>query len=324
MPGSATGLLPVSWRWKAINSVMKRLSPGFLFIFLALATTSVAGQFVELNGIQIMEEVHRRHQQYPYVYEEQAMVMRDRDGKRDTRKAHRYSRVEEDGTAKFMLVFDYPDEIRGVAILASRDASGKISKSIYLPAFAEQLIETSGDNNSGSFLGTDFSVENIIGENLTDYQFLRRQDRKINEREYFVVDVYRLGDDLKSSPPLRRHFIQKDIFFITLTEHYDNYGRLQKKQSYHDLTAVDGDMWRAGMILIEDVGEQHETLLKVTRRLYSHDYVPEEIFTADWLYKNQPYEEPEESESMDGDDLDISVNNEKQLSQLDGEGLMQP
>jgi len=306
-----------------IDSAMNRLLPILLIMPMFISTASDAGQVVELNGIQIMKEVYRRHRQYPYVYEEQAMVMRDRDGKRDTRKAHRYSRVEDDGTTKFMLVFDYPEEIRGVAVLASRDPSGNITKSIYLPALAEKLIETSADNSNGNFLGTDFSVENIIGENLADYQYMRRQDRKINGKESFVVDVFRIGDDMKSSPPLRRHFIQKDIFFITMTRHYDNYGRLRKKQSYHDLTAVDGDMWRAGMILMEDVSEQHQTLLKVTRRLYSHDYVPEEIFTADWLYRNQPYEAPTDSEGMDGEDQNTSTSadNEKRLSKLDAEGL---
>ncbi len=107
-----------------------------LFLSAALASAVYAEQAVELTGREIMEEVHSRHQQYPYVYEEQLMVMRDRNGKRDTRKVHRYSRVEKDGTAKFMLVFDYPREINGVAVLAMRDPSGSMSKSIYLPAFA--------------------------------------------------------------------------------------------------------------------------------------------------------------------------------------------
>lgn len=297
-----------------------------LFFIMAISSLAYAEPSMELNGGEIMEEVYSRHRQYPYVYEEQSMVMSDRNGKRDTRKAHRYSRVEEDGTAKFMLVFNYPREIRGVAVLATRDPSGVMTKSIYLPAFAEQLIESKGENSDGNFLGTDFSVENIIGEKLSDYQYTRRQNRTINKMEYFTIDVHNLGEDVNSINPLRRHFVRQDNFFISQTEHYDSHGRVHKRQSHHDIRAVDGDMWRSGMILIEDIKEHHQSLLKVTRRLFSHDYVPAEIFTAEWLYQNHPYISPEEMhEEKEGEeDVTMSTNNEEQLSQLDDEVLVQP
>ncbi|MBT7950758.1 MAG: outer membrane lipoprotein-sorting protein [Gammaproteobacteria bacterium] len=297
-----------------------------LFLVTAISSLAYAESSMELNGREIMEEVYNRHQQYPYVYEEQSMVMSDRNGKRDTRKAHRYSRVEEDGTAKFMLVFDFPHEIRGVAVLATRDPLGVMTKSIYLPAFAEQLIESKGESSDGNFLGTDFSVENIIGEKLSDYQYTRRQNRTIRNMQYFTIDVHGLNEDVNLTKPLRRHFVRQDNFFISQTEHYDSHGRVHKRQSHHDIRAVDGDMWRSGMILIEDIKEQHQSLLKVTRRLFSHDYVPAEIFTAEWLYQNHPYIPPEDmdDETEAEEEVVMSVNNEEQLSQLDDEVMVQP
>jgi Outer membrane lipoprotein-sorting protein len=305
---------------------MKKVARNLLFLIIAIASASHAEQAVELNGIEVMQETYNRHQQYPYVYEEQSIVMRDRNGKLDTRKAHRYSRVEKDGTAKFMLVFDYPLEIKGVAVLATRDSSGKMSKSIYLPAFAEQLIESKGENSYGNFLGTDFSVENIIGERLTEYQYFRRQDRNIDSVQYFVIDVFGPDDDMRSTAPLKRHFVRQDNFFIGQTDHYDNYGRLHKRQSHHDLKAVDGDMWRSGMILIEDMREQHQSLLKITRRKFSHDYVPAGMFTADWLYQNYPYVAPAEAieENNNEEDENLSVENGEQLSRLGDGGEIQP
>jgi hypothetical protein len=305
---------------------MKMLPRNPVLLFLLIVSSVLCAESsVELNGREIMDEVYARHQQYPYVYEEQSMVMSDRDGKRDTRKAHRYSRVEEDGTARFMLVFDFPHEIRGVAVLATRDPSGKMTKSIYLPAFAQQLIESHGASSDGNFLGTDFSVENIIGEKLTDYQYVRKQNRNINNMQFFIIDVYELNDDAKSDKPTRRHFVRQDNFFISQTEYYDSHGRVHKRQSHHDIRAVDGEMWRSGMILIEDLKEQHQSLLKVTRRLFSHDYVPVEIFTADWLFENHPYIAPEEAEEMDDEeDANISAEYEAQLSQLDSEAMLQP
>ena len=50
----------------------------------------------------------------------------------------------------------------------------------------------------GNFLGTDFTVENIVGEVLSDYQYKRRNDRDIKNVKYFIIDAYRQGDDMAS------------------------------------------------------------------------------------------------------------------------------
>ncbi|MEE8321643.1 MAG: hypothetical protein V3R68_07385, partial [Gammaproteobacteria bacterium] len=114
----------------------------------------IAGAVATATGLEIMDEVYSRHQQFPYIYEEQSMVMVDRNGYRDTRRALRYSRAEEDGTVNFLLLFVSPQEVRGVALLANRDPDGKTSKHIYLPAYGEQLIESRGEGADSNFLGT--------------------------------------------------------------------------------------------------------------------------------------------------------------------------
>ena len=249
----------------------------------------------EATGLEIMQEVYSRHQQFAFIYEEQSMVMIDRNGDRDTRKLKRYSRVEDDGTVKFLLVFDSPEEIKGVALLASRDASGKTKKYVYLPAFGEQLMESMSSGLDEKFLGTDFSIESITGEVLDDYIYVRRPDKKVNNVKYYVVDVYRMEDGFTENmlptnkQAIRRHSISKNNFYITKTEYLDKQGKVYKKQTHHDLRQVDGRMWRADMILMEDSKEQHRSLIKIDRRVFSRDYVSEDIFTADWLFKNHPF-----------------------------------
>ncbi|NOG60554.1 MAG: outer membrane lipoprotein-sorting protein [Proteobacteria bacterium] len=272
-----------------------------LLILLAACLSveeSMASINSETSGVEIMEEVQKRHQQFPYIYEEQSMVMLDRQGDRDTRKARRFSRVEEDGSVKFLLLFDYPREVKGVALLANRDPDGQTSKYIYLPALGERLIESAGEGSNDSFLGTDFSVENLTGEMLSDHYYARRDDRDVDGIKYFVLDVYNEDDELEQQI-LRRHFIRQDNLYITLTHHFDKQGRITRIQSHHDLKAVDGDMWRANMILMEDKRQEHQSLIKISRRVFSHDYVPEEVFTAEWLYENYPYIETlEESDAV--------------------------
>jgi len=272
----------------------------FTLLLIVLASSLNAQEhpdemLYDATGLAIMQEVYNRHQQFAFIYEEQSMVMVDRNGDRDIRKVKRYSRVDDDGAVKFLLLFDSPDEISGVALLAKREASGKTSKYIYLPAFGEELIENVSSGKDEKFLGTDFSVESIAGEILDDYTYVRRPDKITNEIEYFVIDVYQKEEGLaEDSLPvdeqaIRRHFISKYNVYITKTVYFDKQGRAYKKQSHHDLKQVDGKMWRADMILMEDNKEHHRSLIKINRRVFSRDYVSAEIFTADWLFKNYPF-----------------------------------
>lgn len=254
----------------------------------------------EWSGRQLMEQVYRRHRQYPYVYEEQSVVLQDRDGHRETRLARRYSRIETDGTVKFLLIFTAPREVRGVSLLARRETGGDIYKAVYLPAFGRSLIQSSSAAAGENFLGTDFTLEDLTGEDPDAYRYLRRRNTRLDGVEYCVVDVYARGADPVSARALRRHFILRDNLFPVRTDYFDGLGRLRRQLTRHDLQRVDGDMWRANMILMQDLGEGHQTLIKIDRRVYSRDYVPAEMFTANWLFDHYPGTAPG-AEDGDGD-----------------------
>ncbi len=248
-------------------------------------------------GRRIMDEVFKRHEMYPYVFEEQTIIMIDSAGNRDARKARRFSRVEKDETVKYLLVFDNPSEVRGVALLAIRHQTGRIESMIYLPAFGKKLKSSIGKSRGGNFLGTDFALEDLAAEILSDFNYVRVSDKKINKIAHFVVEAFPQDDEMEwtTGYGLRRHFIRKDNFFIIRTDYYDRRCRFFKSQTSHDLKRVDGDMWRANMILMKNHKEKHSTLIKIDRRIFSHDYVPPEMFTSAWLLKNRHIQSTEKS-----------------------------
>jgi len=248
-----------------------------------------------MSGRGLMQAVYDRHQQYPYVYEEQSMVLIDRKGNRETRKLRRYSRVEKNLFSRFLLLFDSPEDVKGVAVLAEVSPAGEVKQSVYLPAYGDLMIENGLGAIDTDFLGTDFSVEDLTGENLDEYSFRRQRDAIIEDIPYFVVDVYHL-EERNRTYPLRRHYLLKENLFITRTDHFDDAGRLNKRHTRHDLTHVLGGMWRANMMLMEDHRHNHQTLIKINKRIFSADYVPAEVFTAEWLFQNsRPAEEASET-----------------------------
>ncbi|MFT7306930.1 MAG: hypothetical protein ACI9P7_002198, partial [Candidatus Azotimanducaceae bacterium] len=265
-------------RWRLLSLLASAL------LGLSPSLCAADMQIGEATGRALMQRVQDTHQQYPYVYEEQSMVLIDRDGNRETRKVKLYSRVEENLLQKILLLFESPKDVKGVAVLAERNAEGETRQSIYLPALGESMVENSGEAGDANFLGTDFSVENLTGERLEDYDYRRQRDELINNKMYSVVDVFG-----KQSTPdqmaLRRHFISQENLYLIRTDYYDDLGRVRKRQSHHDMAQVFGDMWRANMLLMENLQNDHQTLIKIDRRIFSKDYVPNEVFTTEYLYR---------------------------------------
>lgn len=242
-----------------------------------------------LDGPTIMAEQVRRHQQFPYVFEAQTMVLVDESGQRQVRRVHRYMRVESDQTVKFLMVFVDPDEIRGVALLAVRSPNGDVRNRIYLPAFGAEMKRPTGNGRTGAFLGTDFAVEDLTVELASEFTYLLTGERIIEDTNYYLVDAYprKAAIGKTTSYGLRRHLIRKDNFMITQTDFYDRNLRYIKRLSYHDLHRVYGATWRANMLVMNHDRNSHTTLLKIDRRVYSKDYVPPELFEPAYLIANR-------------------------------------
>jgi hypothetical protein len=257
-------------------------------------------RLINASGREIMEAVYREHQQYPYVYEEQSMVLIDRRGNRETRKLKRYSRVDKDLKTQFLLLFESPDDIKGVAVLAVREKNGDTTQSLFLPAFGDVLIENGSNAVDTTFLGTDFSVEDLTSESLNDYRYERQRDSVLSDVPHYVIDVYKSAPvGASKGDRVRRHLVVKQNLFITQSDQFDELGRLKKRQTHHDLTPVLGNMWRSNMILMDDKFHQHQTLIKIERRVFSADYVPAKFFTKEWLFLNALDEKETEMDDVE-------------------------
>lgn len=237
----------------------------------------------DASGRALMDAVQARHHQYPYIYEEQSMMLTDRHGRRETRRMRSYMRIEDDGAVKFMLLFDSPTEVQGVAVMAIRESGGATRKYFYLPAFGEDLLEATGSSSAEHFLGTDFAIEDLTGEALDDFEYTRLRDHRVNGVDHFIVEAQRRGE----ATPALRHHILSDNLFIVRTDHLDQFGRVSKRQTFHDLRPVGGGVWRANIVRMDDLRANHQSLIRIEHRVFSRDYVPSEMFSAEWLVDNQ-------------------------------------
>lgn len=235
-----------------------------------------------------MKQVHGQEGQYPYIYEEQSMILIDKMGNRDVRNTRRYIRVDASGKVNVLLVFDSPEEVKGVALLASRHKDKAIQAGIYLPAFDNRMISSEGESSSERFLGTDFSVFDLKPESYDDYNYKRLEDELINKVSYYSIEARPVDDKIfkQSGYSKRIHTISKDDMLIFRTRYFNQHGRHIKTLTQHEFKQYGKSFWKPDMILMDNLAEQHKTLIKTRERVFSPDYVPPKMFTRQWLFNH--------------------------------------
>ena len=288
---------------------MKSLQYSLLLtIGMLTSVYSQAQLTVDSTGEQIMQEVQRNLYAEKSVYEELSMILTDDLENRDTYSLRKYVRVISEDHIKFLLLFDTPEEYRGVAVLAEKTNTSDPDITVYLPAYGEALKHASLWDGDESLFGTDFTFREISGVFTGTYNYVRRDDRKIENIDYYMVDVFDADSELTSTSPVMQHYIRQDSVYITRTDYFDKYGRFMKQLTMHDLKQTEDKIWNAAMLLMEDRQKEHKTLIKVNKRVISEDYVPEEVFTINWLFENAPPLEivPNEVDELEMELIDVS------------------
>lgn len=254
--------------------------------FLLLGCLAAPVMAVEPDARTIMKQLHGQAQQHPYIYEEQSMILIDKNGNRDVRNMRRYIRVDASGKVNVLLVFDSPEEVKGVALLASRRNDAAIKAGIYLPAFENRMISSEGKSSSERFLGTDFSVFDLKPESYDDYNYKRLEDEVINKVSYYSIEARPVDDRIlkQSGYSKRIHTVSKDDLLIFKTRYFNRHGRHIKTLTQHEFKQYGKSFWKADMILMDNLAEQHKTLIKTRERVFSPDYVPPKMFTRQWLF----------------------------------------
>ncbi|MDX8399632.1 MAG: outer membrane lipoprotein-sorting protein [Gallionellaceae bacterium] len=239
----------------------------------------------ELSGKQIIDEVSRRHDR-PNEFETQIMTLIDSRGNEEKREVKMYSREFKGGLNRYLITFDSPAGVRGVALLTWQNEGMSDEQWTFLPALGRKLKRTAEGSKRNYFMGTDFANEDLVSEDRSKYVYERLEDQKLDGVDHFVVRTYPNTEDLKkdSGYKFRDFFVRKDIFFIMRTDYFDRRGRFLKRQTVTSKPyKASGEMYFADIRLLDNKKEKHQTRVEVIHRDLSEAAVPKANFTKRFL-----------------------------------------
>ncbi len=169
-------------------------------------------------GLNIAHATDKQAQGYGNFTARQTMVLRNKQGQESTRSLRvRVLEVEGDGD-KSLFVFDEPRDVEGTAFLIHAHKVEADDQWLYLPAL-KRVKRISSSNRSGSFMGSEFSYEDLGAQELEKYTYRYLRDEACGELTCTVIE--RVPTDRKSGYSRQVVWQDRDELRTWKVEYYD-------------------------------------------------------------------------------------------------------
>ena len=156
----------------------------------------------------------------------------------------RYRVLEEENDGdKSLTIFDSPRDVKGTAFLNYTHKVGDDDQWLYLPAL-KRVKRISSRNKSGSFMGSEFSYEDISSQEVEKYTYRWLRDERCDSLECHIIERYPV--DRKNSGYSRQvAWIDKEESRTWKVEYFDRKNSHLKTLVISGYEKYNGRFWRA-------------------------------------------------------------------------------
>jgi outer membrane lipoprotein-sorting protein len=166
--------------------------------------------------------------------------------------------LEKEGGDKSLMEFLSPADVKGTKLLTYQHVDKDDDQWLYLPAL-KRVKRISSRNKSGSFMGSEFSYEDIASQEVSKYTY-PDEAKELPCGDRTCYEVVRIPKDRLSGYTKQVTWIDKDTFLVQKVDYYDRKGALLKTATFSDYKKIDG-VWRVGKIEMKNHQNDKETIL---------------------------------------------------------------
>ncbi len=188
--------------------------------------TTVMAETAEEKGLAIALEADKRDTGFNDFTADMKMILKNKHGQESIREIRiKTLEVKDDGD-KSLSIFDNPPDVKGTAFLTYTHKKGDDDQWLYLPAL-KRVKRISSRNKSGSFMGSEFSYEDITSQEVEKYTYKWIRDEVYEGKECFVVELYPV-DEKYSGYTRQVVWYDKEEYRQWKVEYYDRKNSLLK------------------------------------------------------------------------------------------------
>jgi outer membrane lipoprotein-sorting protein len=128
------------------------------------------------------------------------------------------------GDQRYLITFDAPADVRGMGFLVWKYSRKEDDRWLYFPAL-KAVKRIAADDKRSSFVGSDFTYEDISGRDLEEEQHALLRQESVGDRPAYVVE-----SKPKAAPQSARRvsWIDRERWLPLKEEYYDAEGKLQR------------------------------------------------------------------------------------------------
>jgi outer membrane lipoprotein-sorting protein len=219
-----------------------------LFLSFTIGAPAIA-QSPEQKGFEISARSDRSDRGFGDSRVNLKMILRNAAGAESTRTLEiRTLEIPDENIGdKGLLIFSSPADIDGTALLSHAKILKPDDQWLYLPAL-KRTKRISSVNKSGPFVGSEFSFEDITGQELNKYTYKYLREEPCGE---LVCDVIERLPRYEYSGYTRQiTWIDQKVYQTRKIEFYDRKGDLLKTLSFEGYKLYNDKFWRPHKMLM--------------------------------------------------------------------------
>jgi hypothetical protein len=224
---------------------------------ILITTLLTATTLMAISNIEIAQKSDKITDGFESSISQTEMILINASGQRSVRELEMKTLEGEDGD-KTISTFLTPADVKGTKTLGHEHLERDDDQWLYLPAL-KRVKRIASRNKSGSFMGSEFSYEDIGNQNYKKYTY----GDKIEEVELNGIKCYkgsRIPKDKNSGYTKQVSWVAKDTFLLQQIEYYDRKSELLKTATFSDYKEIDG-VWRIGKIEMKNHQNDKSTVL---------------------------------------------------------------
>ncbi len=196
------------------------------FAAFIIGQMPAAAQDAAARGLAVAQEVKKRDTGYKDFTATAKMTLRNAQGQSSVKEMNIKTLEAAAEGEKALIVFTAPADTKDTVLLSHSFRSKADEQWLYLPSMKRTKRIASG-NKSGSFVGSEFSYEDISPQQVEKYTYKFLREEKYAGLDCFVIERY--PKDAKSSGYTKQIvWIDKAEYRPLKAENYDRKGALAK------------------------------------------------------------------------------------------------
>lgn len=229
-----------------------------LILWLLFTFSSAFSQ--ELTARQIMErndEVQTSKDSTSKI----TMKLINEKGQERVRKIAYFEKRDKNDNRNTLVKFQFPADVKGTGLLTLEHKGSEDDQWLYLPAM-RKTRRISASDKGDSFMGSDFTFEDMEQEDLEEFEYKLLGMEDINGEPCYRIEGIAFSESKKKETSYSRRelWVRKSDFFLLKINYYNRKGDFLKTLTASDVKIISGKP-RAHRLTMENFQRRHKTEL---------------------------------------------------------------